>query len=556
MFKKNPVDKQINITDPYHNFPKYIRDMLHNSWAEYFFYNIFSKINEECFSVLFSDKYSRPNTPVNVIVGLLILKEMNQWTDEDLLGAFYFDYRVRYALGITDFEKERLCINTVSNFRCRLYEYAEKYGRDLLGEEVDNLTKELIEVSGMDTSFGRQDSFLISANCKKMGRLELIYTVNLNMVKVLSEEDASLIPESCSHYLDSEDKTAQIYKIKKEEVEEKTKQLLNESFDLYAAVPHSLRETQAFENLARLLEEQTEDSGDGPAPKDSKEISPSSLQNPSEPDATYRKKGTQQSTGYVMNIVEARDEEKKMSMIVHHDLRQNIVSDVELGSNALDSDLKGVETMVSDGAYYSPETARKAEEKDIELSFSALSGRTPPENKMGADQFTVDPETKKINQCPGGYEPFMAEYNEENQQYTARFYKEDCMSCEFADSCIFKEQKGFNVVRFTENKLITDYYRSFMGTERHQKLGDFRAGTEGVPSVLRRSYGIDELPVRGLIRARIWDHCKVMAYNFSSFFRYFKGLGTARTNMLSLLFRYITSNLVKIGTVRTKLCYG
>ena len=80
-----------------------------------------------------------------------------------------------------------------------------------------------------------------------------------------------------------------------------------------------------------------------------------SLQNPTEPDATYRKKGHKSGIGYVMNVVEARDPEKEMSMIVYAERQPNIVSDSELGLNALDGDLKGVETLVSDGAYYSQE---------------------------------------------------------------------------------------------------------------------------------------------------------------------------------------------------------
>lgn len=544
MFKKNPANKQMSLTDPYHQFPKYIQEALHNSWAEYFFRYIFANINEERFAVLFSNKYSRPNTPVNVLVGLLILKELNQWIDEDMMGALYFDYRAQYALGITDFEKERLCINTVGNFRSRLYEYAEKHGRDLLGEEVDALTEKLIKISEMDTSLARQDSFMISANCKMMGRLELIYTVNLNMVKVLAQEDASLIPESGKHYLEEKDKSAHIYKIKKEEVQSKTEQLLNESLALYEAVPQNLHESQAFLNLARLLEEQLDDD----IPKDAKEISSSSLQNPSEPDATYRKKGTKESTGYVMNAVEARDEEKKMSMIIDHDLQPNIVSDVELGQKALDN-IKGVKTLVNDGSYYSPDTVKKAIEKDIELIFSALNGRGAPEGKIGADQFTID--SNKIVRCPGGVKPFSAEYNDKRKEFTARFAKEDCASCALKGSCIFKERQKFNLVNFTEKKLVADTCRSLMGTTRHRKLGDFRAGTEGVPSVMRRVYRIDELPVRGQISASIWNHCKVMAYNFRSFYAYFKRIGA---NARDLLF-FIRLFIRNMRFVRTKRCY-
>jgi len=149
MFKKNPNQGQITIMDPCLNFPKYIQEVLQKSWAPYFYQHIFKNINEERFSVLFSESYSRPNAPVNIIVGLLFLKELNGWTDEEMIGAMYFDYRVQHALGITDFEKERICINTIGNFRGRLYEYSASRGVDLLEEEVLALTGALVTLTGM-----------------------------------------------------------------------------------------------------------------------------------------------------------------------------------------------------------------------------------------------------------------------------------------------------------------------------------------------------------------------------------------------------------------------
>ena len=122
MFKKNPAEKQFSLIEPYYHLPKYVRDALHNSWAEHFFRSIFSKIDESRFAVLYSENYSRPNAPVNVVVGLLMLKELNGWTDEDTIAALYFDYRVQYALGISDFDKERICINTLGNFMVTLAE--------------------------------------------------------------------------------------------------------------------------------------------------------------------------------------------------------------------------------------------------------------------------------------------------------------------------------------------------------------------------------------------------------------------------------------------------
>jgi hypothetical protein len=531
MYKRNPPEKQLNIVDPYLHFPKYIREALHNSWAEPFFSSVFSQIDEDRFAVLYSKNYSRPNAPVNLIIGLLILKELNGWTDEDTIAALYFDYRVQYALGISDFDRERICINTLGNFRSRLYEYAEAQGRDLLGEEISRLTDALIDISGMDTRLARQDSLMISANCKQMGRLELIYTVNRNVVKLLSDKAPASIPENCRHYLVEKDKANQIYRLKKEDVPSRTEQLLKESLELYRAVPPELEQDEAFKILVRLIEEQIGD--DGTTPKGNGELAADSLQNPTEPDATYRKKGHKSGIGYVMNVVEARDPEKEMSMIVYAERQPNIVSDSELGLNALDGDLKGVETLVSDGAYYSQEMVEKAEEKEIVVSFSALNGRRAPEGKLGADQFEIDAKTGLIISCPGGAMPVSSERDAEKGLFKAKFDKARCASCPLVDSCIFKEQKKFNAVTITEKKLIADRYRSLLGTAEHQALGDFRAGVEGVPSVLRRVYGIDDLPVRGLNRSRIWDHFKTIAYNFKSFYSYYKRM---RANILSLAY--------------------
>jgi hypothetical protein len=48
------------------------RKALEKSWAKIFADEIFPAIDEEPFSVLYSDKASRPNAPVNVIIGALL----------------------------------------------------------------------------------------------------------------------------------------------------------------------------------------------------------------------------------------------------------------------------------------------------------------------------------------------------------------------------------------------------------------------------------------------------------------------------------------------------
>lgn len=60
-------------------------------------------------------------------------------------------------------------------------------------------------------------------------------------------------------------------------------------------------------------------------------------------------------------------------MIVHYERKPNIVSDAELGKNAVASNLKGVKILASDRAFYSKKMALAAEDNDLILSFSALT---------------------------------------------------------------------------------------------------------------------------------------------------------------------------------------
>ena len=154
----------------------------------------------------------------------------------------------------------------------------------------------------------------------------------------------------------------------------------------------------------------------------------------------------------MVNTVEARDEEKALSMIIHHEQQPNTTSDVELGRNSLDADLEGVEVIANDGAYYSVETVEKAEERGIEMGFSALTGKKASENQLGVSEFVIDV-NDRICACPAGYAPESSEYSTDKETYTAKFAKEHCDACPLFDICPVKEQKKFNTVKFTEKTL-------------------------------------------------------------------------------------------------------
>lgn len=82
---------------------------------------IFPAIDEKRFAVLYSDKVSRPNSPVNVIIGALIIKEMFGYSDDEMVANLMLDLHLQYALHTTSFEEQPLSDKSLSRFRKRCY---------------------------------------------------------------------------------------------------------------------------------------------------------------------------------------------------------------------------------------------------------------------------------------------------------------------------------------------------------------------------------------------------------------------------------------------------
>jgi hypothetical protein len=100
MFKKNHRHLQIPLTSHVDELPEKLRKRLEKSWAGVFYREFFCRLNEAPFEVLYVDFPSRPNVPVNVLVGLEYLKAGNGWTDEEMYDNYCYDTQLRYALGL------------------------------------------------------------------------------------------------------------------------------------------------------------------------------------------------------------------------------------------------------------------------------------------------------------------------------------------------------------------------------------------------------------------------------------------------------------------------
>lgn len=528
MFCRNET-QQTTIMDPLLTMPRYLQDILRKSWAHTIREMIFPYIDEKPFAVLYSDNYAtRPNSPVNVIIGLLILKEIFGLTDEELIGSLHFDTRYQYALRTTSFEDQPVSINTLTNFRTRLCHYEQESGIDLLQPEVEALSERIAQYLKIDGKKVRMDSFMVSSSCKKLSRIELVYSVNARFVKRLNEIDGAIIPEPCKAYLEKGHKNETIYRTRDAESESKLVFLLKQSHELFQVgclVGETVTVIEEFQLLSRMLAEQTTqtDPATPPTPKPGTEISANSLQNPTDPDATYRKKYGD-NIGYVANVAEQFD--GKNSVITSYDLKQNTYSDSKFAVDMIDkygaTPSTNIVQFIVDGAYYEQEKAEEALSRGIELIPGELTGRRPAADKIGYNKFAVDEERNVVTRCPNDQEPTQSYYDEKGKSYTVKFSKEQCQDCPLRDQCPMKTQKKDNVVRFSEKRYKADIQRQKMGTAEYIKTVSQRAGVEGIPSAFRRKYRVDSMPVRGLLRSKLWFGFKIAAYNIKKLINHTK----------------------------------
>jgi len=524
-FKQNNT-QQMALHDPLLSLTERERRYLQTSWAEAFSKKIFPFIKEDRFSVLYSaNPASRPNNPVNVYFGLLILREIFGQSDEEALHSLMFDIRYQHALHTTSFAEQPVSKNSLTNFRKAVYRYNQKYGCDLIQQEIEAQAEGFSKLLNIDGKTIRMDSLMISSSCRKLSRLEIIYSTVARLIKVI---DKNILPERFKPYLEEGHYHDTIDRARDEDLNGKIKKVLKDGLRLYHLYRKNkeIKQTEEFKLLSRMLKEQKG--------KSSKRIAPHSLQNPTDPDATYRKKGKQKHIGYTANMVEKFDDQNRM--IEGYDLQQNTYSDQKFAEDTI-SKLpveKDEVTALVDGAYYSEDIDKKAKAKGIKMFPTNLVGGGKNSN---AAQFEIDEKEHLVTKCPSGHKSITSTFKAGS--YRAHFDKKHCNYCPFRKDCSVIKQKKSYLFRVSEKTLHRCQLITKMGTSKYQELARKRAGIEGIPSALRRRYKIDHLPVRGLIRVKVWLGFKISAINCK---RLIKGLTSRPIPELStLLFGHLFS---------------
>lgn len=526
-FKENYYE-QITLTDSFAGLTSREQKALEQSWAKIFADEIFPAIDEKRFSVLYSDKASRPNTPVNVIVGASIIKELFDYSDDEMVENLMLDLHLQYALHTTSFEEQPLSDKTLSRFRKRCYDYETLYGVDLFHNCVKDFSNKIAKLMKLNGRVRRMDSMMVESNIRKLSRMELIYTCISKLVTYLTQNTPDIIREELKHYFDPNDFNRVIYHQRSSDSDNRMQMLLDDSDKLLELCKSGYEDVTEYELLVRCLSEQTivDDGKRRLRTKEDGTMNSTSLQNPSDPEATFRSKAGKEHRGYVANFEETVGENG--SVVTDYQYEQNIHSDSQfLKEHLQEMELQEEKvTLITDGAYSGQENMDLAKEKNVNLITTSLTGKETADIMA---EFEFDEEGIKVLRCPAGHEPKSYSYNKQTGQCIVSFHKDYCAGCPYQKQCKPKIYK--RVAKLTVSKAASERAKiqRTMHSEEFKNYARLRNGVETVPSNIRKNYHLDKMP-RGKKQGKFFFGCKIAALNFRKFFNFKKGLGSYAQN--------------------------
>jgi hypothetical protein len=347
-------------------------------WHNQFRKQIVSRIDESIFKVLYSEKMGAPNSPVSVLVGMMVLKDAFGWSDLQLFEHCRFNLLVRSALGLFNLNDEIPTDSTYYLFRQRIHEYNRENHEDLLQKTFDLVTGQQIKDFEVNGKSIRMDSKLIGSNIAYFSRYEIIHQTFVLFCKTLNDSDFVLFSEDEKQQLKSllkEEPLKTIYRSTKEDIQTRMQSIgilvykTLQVFSGQASEPYKLLQ-RVFQEQYKVKEENQE-----VLLRPKEEIVSGSVQSPHDPDSAYRQKADQKVKGYSVNVSETISD-GPLNLITNVIVDKANVSDTVFVQPAISATqaITGmqVEKVYADGAYQSPDNDNFCQ--DIDMVFTGIQG--------------------------------------------------------------------------------------------------------------------------------------------------------------------------------------
>jgi hypothetical protein len=493
--------------------------MLDTQWPGFFREHILDILPVDTLAKAFPSHQGPPTKDLYTVLGALTLQQYHNLTDEQVVRQLAYDIQWHYALDLYEESDQAkyICEKTLWNMRL----YAATLGIDT--ELFDRIAIELAEMFKVDTSVQRIDSVHIKSNMARLGRIGIFvraidrFLVNLKRhhLKLWKKIDADLVERYQGQ------QAAGCFAAVKPSESKKT--LIDVASDLYRLVTlfkdnAPVTGMNTYKTLCRIVNEQCDVQSDGTIElKAPKQISSDSLQNPSDPDATY---SGHKGQGYQVQVMETFTEHEKskkdpadLNLITHVDVETACQSDAQALVPAieatLEKDLAPVE-LQADSLYGSDENCQKAEQYGVEVVSPTMGTETKGGTKLSDFEFRED---GHVHKCPAGHEPLVRRKNK--GRYSQGFDKDICRNCPLRNGCPTKEGKRHFYLHYEKKAMRLAKRRQYENTAQFKERYRWRAGVEATMSQYDRLTGVKHLRVRGFKAVRFAATLKAAAVNIA-----------------------------------------
>lgn len=492
--------------------PDNLKKKFEKTWAKNFYEDVFCRIDETIFKPLFSEKNSKPNTPVNIYVSLEILKELFGLSDEKLLDEFHFNNLFIFAMGLNRIGEKTISERAFYYMRSRVVDYEDKNGINLFENVFANLKDDYIKKLGISKKIKRIDSTLIGSNIRRLNRLKLFLEVLKCFLSELDENSLGKLSDEIRKYKGVSTENF-AYALNNEESKLKIKEIAEYLYRIKVLFENdSIKESDSYKILERLVHEQINisDNGEKVELKAPKDLSSSSLQSPHDPDATYRKKRNQTSQGYSVSVAETCDPENEIQIITDVIVEENNIDDSKILENNFEEIMEDeTEEVIVDGAYLNKNVQEKLSSSEKNIVTTAIRGKKPASNKVSSTDFEI--EDNKIIKCPHGMKPTDQEFTED--KITARFSHESCAGCPL--NCIIRKNKRkAHVLELKKSKILSDIQREKYNDREYLKKCKLRPAVEGTMFQIKLHLRNGKSKYRGKIKVRCSSILRSIAINF------------------------------------------
>jgi len=498
-------NKQMPLFDSWGHLGPKRRRMLEENWPGLFQREIRPVLPVDELAKYFKDDFGRPTKELYTAMGTILLQQVKNLTDEETIEQLAMNLQWHYALDIRDESDQALYICLKS-----LWNYREAIAANHLEEVIfEAVTAKLAKVFSVDTDSQRLDSVHIKSNMRRLGRITIFAKTIQNFLKNLKRKYPGLFAlldeKLTDKYLDK--KALGVFAMVKPK--ESSKTLADLSSDLYYLIERfrdnkNVADMYSYKTLERVLKDQcniveskdkTEVSVNPP-----KEVPSDSLQNPSDPDATY---SGHKGQGYQVQVMETftdtedkKVKEKTLNLITHIKVEKASDSDANALLPAIEStnerDL-APKKILADALYGSDDNVEAAKSLDVEVTSPVMG--TEKHDAVGLSDFEFNAKGH-VTACLMGHRPLVSK--KKKNRFTQGFCKKACTMCDLLDLCPVKPGKKHCYLRYQEKAMRLARRRVHEQTEEFKDRYRWRAGVEATMSEFDRRTGVKHLRVRGV----------------------------------------------------------